>query len=464
YFRIPTFGERFHRRTVSLVLALVSITAVVQALYLPGQWETARGHEYEQVATSLADGHGFSFPPGARWLVLDDEPGADKHGATAWKEPFYPYFMAASFKLFGERYGRLAIVLAQLGFLILTCTLIYRLGSSLFGPGVGIAAALLTILLLDLHYIYTIGMATSAISGLLMVGGLLLLLRYGERPSLRRALWLGFYLGLAALTHAVLVVLVPITGLFMLLHSGEQPWRKALKPALLMGLVAALTISPWTVRNYVQFGHLIPVQTGFGLFANMSNSFVAETYVAGVDACGDGSPPVYRSDGPVSALRALREDGVASPTHRRAVACIAANHAEAYPDLNEHERDGLHKEQFLGFVAAYPGEFLSLTATKSVFYIFDVPVQGRGSLPLGVAAVLGMLLVVRKPRMWVFPLAILAYAAPFALTSPVFYRYQAPIEPLYALFTVVAVVTIFGGPARRLQGYWVSKTRARMTS
>jgi len=246
-------------------------------------------------------------------------------------------------------------------------------------------------------------------------------------------------------------VLVPITGLFMLLHSGEQPWRKALKPALLMGLVAALTISPWTVRNYVQFGHLIPVQTGFGLFANVSNSYLVETYLPGLDACGDGSPPVFQADGPFEAVRSFRDEELVLHTvHRRAVACVAAAHPDVYPGLNEHERDGLHRQQLASFAAAHPLRFLELTTTKAVMYVFDMPIDGRGSPPLAALGLLGILLVVRQPRMWVFPVTILAYAVPFALGAPMYYRYQAPIEPLYVLFAIVAAVVVLSGPLQRM--------------
>ena len=449
YGMVPTFSGRFERRTVALVGALVGITFAVQSAHFSERWETARGHEYESIAIGIVDGYGFSFAPTARWLYLDDEPGADEYGATAWKEPFYPYFIASAFRLFGPRYGRLAVVIAQIGFLVITCLLIYHLGCRLFGPGVGVAAALTTILLIDFHYIVAIGMSVPAISGLLLAGGFLLLIRYSDDPGPRRAAWLGFYLGVAALTHAVLMVLVPIAALFVLLHSGTT-WRKALKPALLVGLISTLTISPWTVRNYVQFGHLIPVQTGLGLFANVSNAYVAQSYLDGVDACGDGSPPTFVADGPFDAIGTLREGRNYRHTWVRGVACVAAANEDSYRQLNEHERDGLHKQQLLRFVARHPVEFVKLTFAKTTMLLFDVPISGRGSIPLATLGLLGMGLMARKPGMWVFPLVILAYAGPYALTSPIYYRYQAPIEPIYALFAVAALAVLLGRPIRRI--------------
>ncbi len=452
YLRLPTFGGRWRRRTVAVMLAATAITVVVQAIHLPDRWEEARGHEYERIATSLAAGEGFSFPPTLRWLVLPDEPQDAEYGATAWKEPIYPSFMAAAFVLFGEHLGKLVIALVQLGFLLATCYLIYRLGEELFTPGIGVAAALMLVALPDLHWLYTAKLQTHAISSLLLVGGLLMLLRYADRPGMRRAAWLGMYLGLAMLTHAVLAVLVPIAALFVLVHGREGSRWDRLKPAIVVCVVAALAISPWTLRNYVVFGHVIPVQTGFGLFSNVSNSFVAESYLAELDPCGDGSDPLFRADGPLDAVLAFRAREVRiNDVHERAVTCVAERHGREYFDRNEHGRDGFHRRQLEHFIAEHPAEFVQLAAAKAALYIFDVPVRGRGYLPLAVAGLTGMLVVVRRRRMWVFPVTVLAYAGPFALGAPMYYRYQAPLTPVYALFAILALATLFRIPLRRLK-------------
>jgi uncharacterized protein YjeT (DUF2065 family) len=455
YLRIPTLSGRFERRTVALVLALVSVTFAMQIFYVPGAWETARGHEYQRIATSLSAGEGFSFPPTLRWLYEDGTPGDDEYGTTAWKEPIYPTLIAASFSAFGPRYGRLAVVLVQLSFLVTTCVLIYLLGSRLLGPGAGVAAALLTIARPDLHHLLSVKMQVPAISSLFLVAVLILLLQYGEKPGTRKAVLLGVTLGIAALSHAVLLVMIPIAGLFIFLHTSDRSGWTAVRPALLMCAVALLTISPWTVRNYVHFGHVIPVQTGFGLFANVSNSFLAETYMSDLDSCGDGSPPVYEAAGRTDALRIFLEDErTINTVHRRTVACVAAGLGTAYHDLNEHERDGVHREQVVGFAAAHPLEFIKLTATKGLMYVFDYPVRGQGSTPLAAFGIAGMILLARRPGMWVFPVAILAYATPFAVGAPMYFRYQAPLEPVYSLFAAILFVMVLRRPAVKLKSAW----------
>jgi hypothetical protein len=457
---IPTFGDRFRRRTVAVAAVLLIVTVCMQLFYLPGAYETARGHEYQRIATSLAAGEGFSFPPGLRWLYLESEPEDAEYGATAWKEPIYPAFIAVSLMAFGERYGRLMVVIAQLTFLVATCLLIYHLGCRLFGPGAGIAAALLIIALPDLHYIHTVKMQVPGISGLFLVGGLALMLRYSDAPSPRRAAVTGVFLGVAALAHAVLLVLVPIGALYVLLHRDTEPGRVSLKPPLLLCIAAALTISPWTVRNYIQFGHVIPVQTGFGLFANVSNSYLAESYLDGLNACGDGSPPVYRAEGPYDAVRTFQEsEPTIHAVHGRTVACVAAAWGDAYHELNEHERDGLHRQQLATFVRENPRAFLELTATKGLMYLLDLPVRGRGTPLLAVVGLLGLAWVATRPGLWVFPLAILAYATPFAVGAPMYFRYQAPLEPIYALFAVAVVAALLRRPFEWLRAAWIGMGR-----
>lgn len=451
--RLPTFGERIERRTVAVIVALVTITIVAHAGSGIEEWKNARGHEYEAIAESIAVGQGFSFPPGHRWLYLDDEPGQREFGATAWKEPLYPYFIAGWFEALGQPFGRVAIVVCQIGFLLLTCLLLYLLGDRLFGAPVGVLAALGTVVVADLHWIVSFSVQVAAISGLLLIAGLLLLFRYADTPSPRFAAGIGLFLGLAALTHAVLITLLPIALLFVFYHGRSGAWAERVRPALLVGLTAVLAIMPWTIRNYAQFGHVIPVQTGFGLFVNVTTPYLAETYLSEFEACGDGSPAVFEADDPMDALLTLREGENYSHVWQRGVRCVAREHADIYSTLNEHERDGLHREQLFRFIREKPLRFIELTGIKAVVYLLDIPADTRG-ISLAAFGLVGAVLVSRRPRMWVFPAAILAYSAPFALTAPLYYRYRAPLTPLLTLLAVVVVWRVLERPIRRARVAW----------
>jgi 4-amino-4-deoxy-L-arabinose transferase-like glycosyltransferase len=442
YQRVPTFGGRVHRTTTIVSLVLLLAMSAMQAHELPELWESAEGVEYEDVARSLADGLGFSFPPGSRWLVLDGEPGAAEHGATAWKEPAYPYFMGVWFRLLGERYGRLAMVLFQVACLAATAFLVYRLGSLLHGPGTGAAAAFVTVSIPGLHRLAAGNLQISTVSGLLLVSILFMLFRYEKAPSNGQIILLGILLGFSALTHALIILLVPLAAGFVLLHTPRSTWRQSARASLLVMSLAGLTIAPWTVRNYLEFGHVIPVQTGFGFFANFTNGYLAETYRPDLDACGDGSPPAWQADGSRSALRILNYGPPARQVWDRAIACVAERAGPAYFDLNEHERDQLHRTQFAAFVREEPGTFLELAAVKAASYLFSPRMIGWRSTVMACLGLIGAFLALRRPGVWIFPAVWLAFTGIYSLTAPQYLRYRAPLEPVFALMAVMAVVMI----------------------
>jgi hypothetical protein len=212
-----------------------------------------------------------------------------------------------------------------------------------------------------------------------------------------------------------------------------------------MGVVAASAIAPWTVRNYVEFGHLIPVQTGFGLFANVSSGYVAETYVPDVDACGDGSSPVYQAEGPLDAVRKLRQGTNFQHVWERGVACVAAAAGPAYFGRNEHERDKLHQASFRQFIREHPGTFLELSAAKALVYLVALDLGSPASTPAALLASLGVLVLIRRRRVWVLPVTIAAYALPFILTAPLYPRYRVPLDPLFYLLAAATLVVIVRG-------------------
>jgi hypothetical protein len=69
----------------------------------------------------------------------------------------------------------------------------------------------------------------------------------------------GLLAGLAALTHATLLLLLPLTALGVYVLSRH--WRPVLA-ALAVGL---LTLAPWTLRNALTFGQFMPVASGVGI-------------------------------------------------------------------------------------------------------------------------------------------------------------------------------------------------------
>src|SRR5688572_15816418 len=93
------------------------------------------GHEMGQIASSLAKGHGFSWP----------EERGYRRGPTAWMPPAYPLIMAGAFKIFGIFSQQAAIAIETFLTIVsaLTCLLVYALGKRLYNAQVGLLAAFL---------------------------------------------------------------------------------------------------------------------------------------------------------------------------------------------------------------------------------------------------------------------------------------------------------------------------------
>jgi hypothetical protein len=82
----------------------------------------------------------------------------------------------------------------------------------------------------------------------------------GSSPTWRRALVVGFVLGLATLTRFNAAVLVPACALALATHSTP---RKGVIAWVLMAAATALTVAPWIVLNVLHFGTFTQLSSSF---------------------------------------------------------------------------------------------------------------------------------------------------------------------------------------------------------
>lgn len=242
---------------------------------------------------------------------------------TAFWPAGWPMAMSVLFRLTGP--SMLALGLFNLASAVLTGWLALLLGRRLFGSEL---AARLGLLLFAI-YPNAIGYVPLALTevfytALLLLGCWLVIAR-------RSLLWLvaaGVVFGFATLVKAQTLVMVPLLFAIDWLRAGDV-WRRL--PALvgqgaLVLAMAALTVTPWTLRNHAQLGHWVAVSTngGFTLLTGNNDS-----------ATGDYTP----DDATVKALMAR-------------------------PDLDEVTRDAEAKRLGMAWIAAHPGGFLALAPKK----------------------------------------------------------------------------------------------------
>ena len=195
--------------------------------------------DYDRHAASIATGHGFALSYGR---------------PTAFRPPAYPIFVAGVYEVVGvadkaKRIEAARIANAFVGTGIVA--LIGLIAFQLWGRRVALIA-----LGLGTIYVPLILVGQSVMSEplfvLCLLGAIAAVLHRRTYPWVILA---GVLMGLAILGRAnAIVLLLPLA---LAVRSG---WRAP----LVLVLAAALTVLPWTIRNYEAFDAFVPVSTQFG--------------------------------------------------------------------------------------------------------------------------------------------------------------------------------------------------------
>ena len=190
--------------------------------------------DYQRHAVSISGGHGFALSYGR---------------PTAFRPPAYPIFLAAVYVVTGPdvEWGRIANALVGTGIV----ALIGVIALQLWGRREALIA-----LVLSAVYIPLILVGQSIMSEplfvLCLLGAIACVLKSRRWPWVIAA---GVLMGLAILGRAnAIILLAPLAA---------AVWRGWRAPVLLC-VAAALTVAPWTIRNYDTFHAFVPVSTQFG--------------------------------------------------------------------------------------------------------------------------------------------------------------------------------------------------------
>jgi hypothetical protein len=203
------------------------------------------GAEYFHIAQALAAGRGFADPfPG-------------RSGPTAWMPPILPAIEAVMLRTFDNNRDSVmgGIVFLQVTVLILTGILVMAVAQRTGGViGAWTAAIVfLAAVASDFHawfqFTHDCFLVLFALD--LLVAGLLWL-----RPAAGWMAATGW-----GLIGGFVAIVSPIVGFVWGVMTLLTTRRATLKPLLISAAVAAVVLTPWTVRNYRIFGRLIPVKS-----------------------------------------------------------------------------------------------------------------------------------------------------------------------------------------------------------
>lgn len=205
---------------------------------------------YDLIANNLVDGNGY------RWDA--------NMGETMIREPGYPLFLAAVFKVGGYHLeaARFANWILSIGiaFMIMRLT---RLVTD------DARVALIASLLFLLHPGTIICEARGGFEVLFIFASLVFMLalyRAVEKRSLWRYLVAGVVLGIVVQIRSTPMVF-PVLLLFYLVlmaNSARERFRVVLRVAIL-ALGMAAVMAPWTIRNYLLIHEFVPTATVQGL-------------------------------------------------------------------------------------------------------------------------------------------------------------------------------------------------------
>ena len=385
------------------------------------------GLENDLLAMSLAMGKGFFGPyPGYK-------------AVTAVIAPVYPLLSAIGYKLFhGDPFaGILFCQTMNSAFSAATCWPIHAIGKRIFGEKVGLSSAWLWVflpyaVLMPLEWTWDQSLAALMLA--LIVWATLEL-----RESTSSLHWSGYGLlwGFTALVNPTLCILLPflIGWLAICLRESARPLAGLVVRTVFM---FALTLMPWTIRNYYAVDGLVFVKTNFGLELWLGNN-----------------PAV--------------KEVVSSDLHP------LTNYAERVQLILNGEPEYNRKKQreAFAYIRAHPGTFLKNLFDRFVdnwAATYDsrvdpwIPILHLSTADVWFCSVFsvisfaGMILAFRAQFVDSLPLAIclVFFPIPYYITHTAL-RYRHPIDPFMTIFTVYAIVRLCSalfnsGPAKiRLQ-------------
>lgn len=376
---------------------------------------------FDKIATSIRNGEGFgnhSVYPAV--------------GASAFRAPGYPVFLSAIYAVFGEHNVTMA-----------------RLANAVLGTGVvallGIVAAQLlnrrvaavAMVLAAAHPAMVLVGSSLQLEPLLVVlclGALAATLQYRREPrGYRWPLVAGVLLGLAVSTREFGLLALP--SLALLLWSARAPgvggWcRAAVTAPLVLVTSCVLVLTPWTVRNAVTFGALVPVSTSAGIgLAGTYN----ETSMRHEDAPTRWIPPSW--DPQIADILANLDEPTEIEVDRtmRSVAVQVVRDHPTYParvafwnNVRLFELDGGEYSLYLAPFMPYSLRLTRLSIVAGYVVLASAIIGSRQRATRRVPG-----------AVWLTPVLIYAFMMVFL---PASMRYRASLEPYFVLLASVAVV------------------------
>lgn len=420
--RTDRHADRWLLAAIAVGVAARLVAAVYQGntvLPLPGMFDQL---SYDALAWRVAQGWGFSFAEG-HW------PATAAGAPTAHWSFLYTGFLAAIYSVVGH-VPVVARVLQAIALGALQPWLTFRLADRAFDRTTARIAAMASAGYAYFVY-YGSGLLTDASFCVSVLWTLDSALRLAAAPTPRMSAWLelGLACGITVLLRQLFGLFVPALFLWMWWSRArrhDHGWRAAFR-AMMAGLVCVsgivlMLVVPFTVRNYVAFSTIVPLNTNAGFALYWGNHPVH----------GNGFYPLLPADAP--------SYGELVPPSLRG--------------LNEGQLDRALLWEALRLIAADPARYLRMSMARTREYLKFWPEAGSSAASNAVrVASFGALLPLMLAGLWMStrgavpmaaePAALLGlFAATHTLTHLLTWtliRYRLPADAVLIVFAAVAI-------------------------
>jgi len=355
------------RKTVAVLSTAFLARLAVFFLAANGFFLVGEGAVQANLAENILSGRGFML---SESMLSDSDPRRNSalaffretggfYGAliperpTSFLVPGYAIFQAFIFMITSPG-NLLAVVSAQLALGVLTVYLGMRLASR-FLSGFWYTAAGFFMALDPFEIYYQAIPATQALFSLLFVSGLLLSIRFLEKPCSVRGITAGLMWGVTFMVRpAALPMVIWLLAVFLF---SRRATFKSLLPAGFALLVFFASLTPWMLRNRNTMGRyqLLPLQGGVQLWEYNGRLFTDH-----FETEQEGARLLY---GPVREFWAEK---------------LEKPHLAAFPvftDQGEFERDSILNARQMEFLMANPGLFIHLSMCRFVEFFKPFPLN-----------------------------------------------------------------------------------------
>ena len=358
---------------------------------------------------------------------------------TAYTQPLYAWFMIAVYWV-GERHWW-SLGSAQIAVAVATALLVYEIGRRFFSRRIGVLAALIATLQPYLIW-HDVHANREILDQVLGAGMFLLALLVAERRTWPA--YLGVVVGVAILSNSRLILLPLALGGYLL-------WRRVgWRVAVIVPVVAALTVVPWVIRNKEEVGCWSLTTDARALWkANNINTYATLSSGQWIDNVPDIP---NRPRNPQEAYYKYSQDGIdwyRNPEPGRAA-------------IDECAQQSYYQHLVVQFLEHHPGEKLKLMG-QATLMLWEPTVTADGAsagepastgtvhtlrhlaapvylIPLYILALIGLFFV--TPAFRALALIFLGYETLAAWLFAGTMRYRVPWDFVLALLAAVALTKL----------------------